>query len=107
MISKHAGTKHIKIADTPTFFNEFKSKDNPERVNISTSAICLRTADIFNKSSLIILKTEGPNKTPNIKYQIIFGILIFSNPIPPITPKKKIRPKLKNIEFPPLIYKKS
>ena len=42
IISHVAGTKHIKKAGLPIFFNTLISKDNPDLVNIITKAICLK-----------------------------------------------------------------
>ena len=45
-ISILAGTKHIRIAGRPTFFSDFKSRDNPARVKIITKANFLKSGDI-------------------------------------------------------------
>ena len=46
-ISTQAGTKHMRTAGRPTFFRSDKSSDRPALVRIMTSAICLRSAEIF------------------------------------------------------------
>ena len=47
IISKQAGTKHIRTAGRPTFFKSLISILSPARVKIIISAICLKSVDIF------------------------------------------------------------
>ena len=74
IISKQAGTKHIKTALLPMVFNFFKSNDKPLLVKMITSAIWRIYEETEYKVSSISPKTDDDIKTPNIKYQIILGI---------------------------------
>ena len=51
--SAQAGRKHIRTAGRPTFFKSDRFKDNPALVNMITSAICLKSAEIFKMDSSI------------------------------------------------------
>ena len=104
MISKDAGTKHIRTAGLPIFFKPDKSRLSPALVKIIIRAIFLSSAEMPSILASIRFRTYGPSSMPVISMPSRLGSLIFRHSQPRDIPTIKISATLNNIQFPPYFW---
>ena len=100
--SKDAGTKHIRTAGLPIFFNPDISSPRPALVRIMINAIFRRSADMPRILPSNRFKPYGPRTIPVINIPSRLGNLIFWQSHPMNIPKIRINAILNNIKF--LLY---